>query len=49
MVSDGISANNQYIAATVDIDVNDATELVAEADLPAGVMEPLKATRLKCR
>ena len=37
MVSDGISANNQYIDATVDIDVNDRTELVADADLPAGV------------
>ena len=37
MVSDGVSANNQYIAATVDIDVNDPTELVADADLPAGV------------
>ena len=37
MVSDGISANNQYIDATVDIDVNDPTEVVANADLPAGV------------
>ena len=37
MVSDGISANNQYIIATVDIDVNDSTAVVADADLPAGV------------
>ena len=37
MVSDGISANNQYISATVDIDVNDSTAVVADADLPAGV------------
>ena len=37
MVSDGVSANNQYIDATVDIDENDRTELVADADLPAGV------------
>ena len=37
MVSDGVSANNQYIDATVDIDVNDPTEVVADADLPAGV------------
>ena len=37
MVSDGISANNQYIEATVDIDVNDSTTLVVDADLPAGV------------
>ena len=38
MVSDGISANNQYIAATVDIDVNDSTEIVADAALPANVV-----------
>ena len=37
MVSDGVSANNQYIDATVDIDVNDSTAVVADADLPAGV------------
>ena len=37
MVSDGVSANNQYITATVDIDENDPTLEVAEADLPAGV------------
>ena len=37
MVSDGITANNQYIIATVDIDVNDSTAVVADADLPAGV------------
>ena len=37
MVSDGVSANNQYIDATVDIDVNESTTVVADADLPAGV------------
>ena len=37
MVSDGITANNQYIIATVDIDVNDSTAVVADADLPPGV------------
>ena len=37
MVSDGVSANNQYIDATVDIDANESTTVVAEADLPAGV------------
>ena len=37
MVSDEISANNQYIDATVDIDVNEATVIVADADLPDGV------------
>ena len=37
MVSDGISANNQNIDATVGIDVNEATVIVADADLPAGV------------
>ena len=37
MVSDGISANNQYISATVTVDANEPTELVAEANLPAGV------------
>ena len=34
MVSDGVSANNQYITATVTVDVNEPTELVADADLP---------------
>ena len=38
MVSDGISANNQYIDATVDVDVNEPTEIVAAADLPANVV-----------
>ena len=37
MVSDGISANNQNIDATVEIDVNEDTVIVADADLPAGV------------
>ena len=37
MVSDGVSANNQYIDATVDIVVNESTTVVADADLPAGV------------
>ncbi len=37
MVSDGISANNQYISAAVTVDVNEATELVADSDLPEGV------------
>ena len=37
MVSDGVSANNQYITATVTVDVNEPTELVADADLPDGV------------
>ena len=38
MVSDGVSANNQYIDATVDIDVNDSTEIVADDALPYGIM-----------
>ena len=38
MVSDGISANNQYIDATVDVDVNEPTEIVDAADLPANVV-----------
>ena len=38
MVSDGISANNQYISATVDVDVNEPTQIVADAALPANVM-----------
>ena len=37
MVSDGVSANNQYISATVTVDVNESTEIVADADLPDGV------------
>ena len=37
MVSDGISANNQYITATVTVDVNEPTEKVAAAALPANV------------
>ncbi len=37
-VSDGISANDQYIDATVTVDVNDPTEVVGDADLPSGVM-----------
>ena len=32
MVSDGISANNQYITATVTVDANEPTEIVADAD-----------------
>ncbi len=36
-VSDGISANNQYISATVTVDVNDATVLVANDALPEDV------------
>ena len=35
MVSDGISANNQYISATVTVDVNEPTKLVADGKLPA--------------
>ena len=38
MVSDGISANNQYITATVTVDANEPTELVDAADLPANVV-----------
>ena len=34
MVSDGVSANNQYIDATVDIDANESTTVVADADPP---------------
>ena len=37
MVSDGISANNQYITATVTVDVNERTQIVADAALPANV------------
>ena len=37
MVSDGISANNQYITATVTVDVNEPTQIVADAALPANV------------
>ena len=33
MVSDGISANNQYISATVDIDVNEPTQLVGDSEI----------------
>ena len=35
MVSDGVSANNQYISATVTVDVNESTEIVADDNLPA--------------
>ena len=38
MVSDGVSANNQYIWATVTVDVNESTTVVADADLPANVV-----------
>ena len=38
MVSDGISANNQYIIAIVTVDANEPTKLVDAADLPSGVM-----------
>ena len=38
MVSDGVSANNQYISATVTVDVNESTEIVADEDLPANVV-----------
>ena len=37
MVSDGISANNQYISATVTVDANEPTQIVADAALPANV------------
>ena len=37
IVSDGISANNQYITAIVTVDVNEPTEIVAAAALPANV------------
>ena len=37
MVSDGVSANNQYIDATVDIDVNEDTVVVTD-DLPTDVV-----------
>ena len=40
MVSDGISANNQYIDATVNVDVNEDTEIVADEALP--VLQRLK-------
>ena len=33
MVSDGISANNQYITATVTVDVNEPTELVGDSEI----------------
>ena len=38
IVSDGISANNQSISATVTVDANESTELVADEDLPANVV-----------
>ena len=38
IVSDGISANNQSIDATVTVDANEFTELVAAEDLPANVV-----------
>ena len=38
IVSDGVSANNQYITATVTVDVNESTEIVADEDLPANVV-----------
>ena len=37
-VADGVSANDKYIDATVIVDVNEPTEVVADDDLPSGVM-----------
>ena len=33
MVSDGISANNQYISATVTVDANEPTQLVGDSEI----------------
>ena len=38
MVSDGVSANNQYIDATVEIVVNEDTVVVIDDDLPTDVV-----------